>query len=64
MRNRKISFIKLGILLFGISVLLWSCTQEELNQPERFTESKKIEYSVNKISYEDLKNDLDFKKGV
>ncbi|WP_435254737.1 trypsin inhibitor-like cysteine-rich domain-containing protein [Tenacibaculum sp. A30] len=29
MKNRKISFIKLGILLFGISNLIWNCEKEE-----------------------------------
>jgi hypothetical protein len=28
MKNRKINFIKLGIFLFGISILLWNCEKE------------------------------------
>lgn len=64
MKNRKTNFIKLGILLFGISILFWNCTQEELNQPEKITESKKLEYSVENINYEDLKTDLDFQNSL
>jgi hypothetical protein len=29
MKNRKTNFIKLGILFFGISFLLWNCENEE-----------------------------------
>lgn len=64
MKNRKTNFIKLAILLFGISFLLWNCTQEEFNQTEKITESKKLEYSVKKINYEDLKTDLDFQNSL
>ena len=30
MKNRKINFIKLGIFLFGISILLFNCEKEEI----------------------------------
>jgi putative chitinase len=30
MKNRKINFIKLGVLLFGISLFLFNCNQEEI----------------------------------
>ncbi|OCK42694.1 hypothetical protein BA195_13850 [Tenacibaculum soleae] len=33
MKNKKINFIKLGILLFGISLLLWNCQNEDLSIP-------------------------------
>ena len=29
MKNRKTNFIKLGILLFGISLLLFNCEKED-----------------------------------
>ena len=32
MKNRKTNFIKLGILLFGISLFLFNCEKEEVNQ--------------------------------
>ena len=36
MKNRKINFIKLGILLFGVSIILWNCVEEQFveNEPE------------------------------
>lgn len=32
MKNRKTNFIKLGMLLFGISLFLFNCEKEEVNQ--------------------------------
>ena len=29
MKNRKSKFIKLGILLFGVTIVLWNCTKED-----------------------------------
>ncbi|TXD47829.1 MULTISPECIES: M23 family metallopeptidase [unclassified Polaribacter] len=35
MKNRKNRFIKLGILLFGVTIVLWNCTKEnEIHQQE------------------------------
>ncbi|PQJ79638.1 hypothetical protein [Polaribacter porphyrae] len=37
MKKRKINFIKLGILLFGISLFLFNCEKGELNQVNKNT---------------------------
>ena len=33
-KNKSTNFLKIGILLFGISILLWNCENEQINQNE------------------------------
>lgn len=50
MKNRKINFIKLGILLFGISITLWNCVEEQFveNEPET-----PIQINAKTVSFKD-----------
>lgn len=50
MKNRKINFIKLGILFFGISLILWNCNLED-NLPVM---QKDIDFkNVKTVSFEE-----------
>ncbi|MDC1464170.1 M23 family metallopeptidase [Polaribacter sp.] len=53
MKNRKINFIKLGILLFGISILLWNCEKEEV---ELIKVEAKKELKLKTVSVEKAKS--------
>lgn len=67
MKNRKnklTNLFKIGVFLFGISILLWNCQQEEINYSENVITKKKLEYSVQKIHYYDLVNDVEFQKSL
>jgi hypothetical protein len=58
MKNRKLNFIKLGILLFGISLFMWNCENDVVtNQIESTTNHKKDNYNLEKINYEKLLKD-------
>lgn len=50
MKNRKINFIKLGVLLFGVSFILWNCVEEQFvqNEPEI-----PIEINAKTVSFKD-----------
>ena len=32
MKIRKLNFLKIGILFFGITILLWNCEKEEIEK--------------------------------
>lgn len=53
MKNRKVNFLKLGIFLFGTSLLLWNCENEEIEHIK--TETKK-ELKLETVSLENAKN--------
>jgi len=55
MKNRKTNFIKLGILLFGISIFLLNCQKEETQ-----TLNQQNLWKVNDIT----KNELDNKSEI
>ena len=58
MKKRKINLIKLGIFLFGISLFLWNCENDfETNQTESIVNSKKLNYTLEKINQEKLLKD-------
>ncbi|WP_299066129.1 hypothetical protein [uncultured Polaribacter sp.] len=64
MKTEKINLTKLfkiGILLFGISLLLWNCEKEDDNFGNLKTTQTNNNY-LQKLSYEDLKFDHSFKK--
>ena len=53
MKKRKLYFLKLGILFFGITILLWNCEKENINiEKEGVKEAK---YSVSEINFSDIK---------
>ena len=53
MKKRKLYFLKLGILFFGITILLWNCEKENINiEKEGVKEAK---YSVSEIDFSDIK---------
>jgi hypothetical protein len=52
MKKRKPNFIKLGILLFGVSIFLWNCFPEETN-----FKGNKLDYNLEKINYSKLIKD-------
>mgnify|MGYP000748929892 CR=1 FL=1 len=54
-KNKLINFLKLGILLFGASILLWNCEKEELTPIEE-QQSLLQERTSNSISFEALEN--------
>jgi hypothetical protein len=47
MKNRKNNFIKLGIFLFGISLLLWNCEKDENSHDHQ-------EHQVAEVNYLDI----------
>ena len=51
MKTRKLNFLKIGILFFGITILLWNCEKEEIEKEV----VKKSNYSVSKINFSDIK---------
>ena len=51
MKTRKLNFLKIGILFFGITILLWNCEKEETEKEV----VKKSNYSVTKINFSDIK---------
>lgn len=51
MKIRKLNFLKIGILFFGITILLWNCEKEEFEKEV----VKKGNYSVSKINFSDIK---------
>lgn len=55
MKNKKTNFIKLGILFFGISFLLWNCENEE----KAGVNSQKT-WKMKDISKTELNNKIDF----
>jgi hypothetical protein len=56
MKNRKINFIKLGIFLFGISILLWNCEKED---SQSHTEQVVVpEYSVSRIGIPKIQENI------
>lgn len=59
MINRKVNFIKLGVLLFGIPLLLWNCEKEEfINQPSNITESNISLRHITAKQIPEITNDL------
>ncbi len=56
MKNRKTNFIKLGILLFGISIFLFNCEKEE------YIEVSSKESSIKKVSLNELLKRNEFKE--
>jgi len=50
MKNRKINFIKLGILLFGVSIILWNCVEEQFIENEVETP---IQINAKTVSFKD-----------
>lgn len=60
-KKRFKKFLKCGVFLFGISLLLWNCEKEEnfnLNQQTAFNQEKKI----TSFSLKELENDFVFKE--
>ena len=55
---RKKNYLITGILLIGVSLLLWNCESDyEISHSQEVTENKKLDYSLEKISYSELIND-------
>ena len=54
MKTRKLNFLKIGILFFGITILLWNCEKEETEKEV----VKKSNYSVSKINFSDIKQNI------
>ena len=68
MKKQKIaSYLKLGILLFGISVLLWNCEKEIFDQPP-ITKSnanlQKLNYSLKTLNYAELIKDTEIQPSL
>jgi hypothetical protein len=53
MKNRKNNFIKLGIFLFGISLLLFNCEKDviEIEQEAIKEKVKEPNYSISEIDF-------------
>ena len=55
MKKKKLTnFLKMGIFLLGISLLLWNCDKEEIEYPDN------NEASIKHISYTDFKSKDNF----
>ena len=53
MKKRKLHFLKLGILFFGITISLWNCEKEVINIEKEEVNLNKIiveEFSINNNS--------------
>jgi len=68
MKKQKIaSCLKLGIFLFGISVLLWNCEKEVFDQPPITKSSanlQKLNYSLKTLSYTQLIKDTEIQPSL
>jgi len=60
MKNRKTNFIKLGILLFGISLFLFNCEKED----EAFISQTKFKYKIEKVTFTFYQNNTTLLKKV
>lgn len=61
MKKRKINFIKLGILLFGVSLIIWNCTFDE-NINNVIVQNEIKLSNVKTVSFEDAIEHFNSKK--
>ena len=64
MKNKFTNLLKIGILLFGISLFLWNCENDYEITNTKVIENKKLDYTLEKISYSDLINDKEIKNSL
>ena len=63
MKNKTTNFIKLGILLFGIPLLLFNCEKDEtIENHINYTINNNINFSIKNST--ELKNDISFNKAI
>ena len=55
MKTRKLNFLKIGILFFGITILLWNCEKEEIFIDTIQNIETELKKNTKKISLENLK---------
>tara|TARA_R110002096_G_C14465534_1_gene712663 strand:+ start:131 stop:1027 length:897 start_codon:yes stop_codon:yes gene_type:complete len=64
-KNKLTKIFKIGILLFGISMLLWNCeNNNEINELYDVSVNKKLDYTLDKIGYSKLITDQEIKKAL
>ncbi|QMU65979.1 MAG: hypothetical protein GKR88_17980 [Flavobacteriaceae bacterium] len=56
--------IKLGVLLFGVSLFLWNCIEEDFMNPQNTVASKKFTYTLEKMTYQELLADKEIKQSL
>ncbi len=61
---KKTSFIKIGVLLFSLSLFLWNCIREDFMNPQNTVTSNKLKYSLTKITYRELLADKEIKPSL
>ncbi|WGH75607.1 hypothetical protein P8625_00145 [Tenacibaculum tangerinum] len=61
-RNPFTNLLKIGLLLFGFSLLLWNCEKEEV----AFSQEQKglANYTLEKLNYDDLLKDTEIQKSL
>ena len=66
MKRQKITnYLKTGILLFGVSLMLWNCQKNnEINELYDVSVNKKLDYTLEKIGYSKLITDQEIKKAL
>ncbi len=64
MKMKKVSFIKIGVLVFGLSLFLWNCIREDFMNPQNTVTSNQLKYSLTKISYQELLTDKEIKPSL
>ncbi|AZJ33448.1 hypothetical protein SAMN05444344_0757 [Tenacibaculum mesophilum] len=63
-RNKQIAnLLKLGVFLFGISLLLWNCEKDEII-PNTHTDNTTKPYTLATLNYKELTHDAEFSKSL
>jgi len=64
-KNKLTNILKIGILFFGISMLLWSCEKDiEINEFHNISDNEKLDYTLEKIGYSKLITDQEIEKSL
>ncbi len=64
MKMKKTPFIKIGALVFGVSLFLWNCIREDFMSLQNTVTSNKLKYSLTKITYQELLADKEIKPSL
>jgi hypothetical protein len=64
-KNKLTNILKIGILFFGISLLLFNCEKDnEINEFHNVSANNKLDYTLEKIGYSELLTDQEIQKSL